>query len=471
MKRSIKPQYNFIKCFGFVLLIVFISLGAIGGCSKGGGDNNNAQALTENDFAEDSSLSARPDGGVIVHFLEPPGGGQTAENDTGGVGDDVIPLRYNQTTEHTMCWEDDDEAAAHFMTLVDSEGQEVLSVEANGDCVTKIIERGSYEMHLHHDGLSGDTHPVFIQPINESSEAKNTSGDHDIFKTAQRLIEGTLQSFGITTEARAQTVAQNIGTLINTRSCVNCNLEKAKLFMVDLTGADLTGANLNMANMNASTLTNSILTGTTLTDATLIGSILMGADLSTADLTGASLLGADLIEADLTGSDLTGTNLSNAQMTAANLNMTNLTNANLMQVNMTDATLASADLTKAKLNTATLSTADIQGAKLFEADLTGANIMGVNLNASTLTNANLTDANLTDTTLIGSVLMGANLRGADLTRANLLGADLIDVNLADVTLSSTIFDNARWCDGSCTCGAGSTDLCAGCAAIAVCTGS
>lgn len=461
MKSLIKFRGNCIKCFGFALLFGFISLGAIGGCSNSGGDNNNAQALTENDFAEDSSLSARADRGVVVHFLEPPGGGQTDQGDTGGVGDDVIPLRYNQTFEHTICWEDDDEAAAHFMTLVDSEGQEVLSVEANGDCVTEIIERGSYEMHLHHDGLSEDTHPIFIQPLNGGPEAKNTSGEYGIYKTAKRIIEETLQSFGITTEARAQTVQQNIETLLKTRSCVNCNLEKAKLFMVDLTGADLTGANLSMANMNASTLTNSILTGTTMTDSTLIGSILMGADLSTADLTGASLLGADLIGADLTKSDLTGADLSNAYMTDAILS---------------GATLTGTDLTKAKLNTATLSIANLQRAKLFEADLTGANLTGanitqVNLNASTLTDANLTDADLTDTTLIASVLMGANLMGADLTGANLLGADLIDVNLTDVTLGSTTFDNARWCDGSCTCGANSIDACVGCASIDICTGS
>jgi Pentapeptide repeats (8 copies) len=369
-----------MKCAGFVLLLGVISLGAIGGCNNNNGEQGGTRALTENDFSEDTSISARADRGVVVKFLEPPGGDQP-ESDTGEVGIDLIPYRYNQTFEHTICWEDDDPGAAHFMTLVDSSGEEVLMLGVNGDCVTEIIEEGNYEMRLHHDGASGDTHPIFIQPLLGDQEARNNSTEPGIIKTVKRIFEESLHGIGISTDARAQTVQQNIQTLLKTGSCNNCNLEKAnlkgaKLFEADLTEANLMQANLSMANLNATTLTNSNLTG------------------------------ANLFEADLTGADLTGANL-------------------------------------------------------FEADL----------NATTLINLNLTDANLTGATLIAANLMQANLSMANLTNASLLGAELIGANLIDVTLSSTTFDSARWCDGSCTCGASSIDTCVGCPSIDTCTGS
>src|SRR3546814_16713266 len=55
------------------------------------------------------------------------------ENDTGETGDDLIPLRYANTLEHTFCWEDDDGNAGHFMELHDSEGSEILRLDVNGE--------------------------------------------------------------------------------------------------------------------------------------------------------------------------------------------------------------------------------------------------------------------------------------------------------------------------------------------------
>ena len=46
--------------------------------------------------------------------------------------------------EHTFCWEDENIDAMHFMLLLDSQGEEVLRVDVNGDCVTDTIEPGDY---------------------------------------------------------------------------------------------------------------------------------------------------------------------------------------------------------------------------------------------------------------------------------------------------------------------------------------
>jgi len=83
-----KSQNYLMKCLGFVLLFGFILLGAIGGCNNNGGGQNSTRALTENDFANDTTLRANPEIHTIVMFLEHPNSEDT-ENDTGEVGNDV----------------------------------------------------------------------------------------------------------------------------------------------------------------------------------------------------------------------------------------------------------------------------------------------------------------------------------------------------------------------------------------------
>ncbi len=127
-----KSQDYLMKCL-FVLLFGFISLGAIGGCNNnggGGGASQDAQALTENDFANDPNLSANPKKGVVVVFLEPTKASEE-DNLTGELGFDVIPHKYTRTLNHTICWEDDNVDSKHFMILLNSDGEEVLRVEAN----------------------------------------------------------------------------------------------------------------------------------------------------------------------------------------------------------------------------------------------------------------------------------------------------------------------------------------------------
>lgn len=131
MNGLLKSQYHLKKCLLFVLLLGLISLGVIGGCSDNDGGQN-TQALTENDFADDPTLRDDPERGIVIDFLEPPGS-DTPENDTGEVGIDEIPVSYRQTLEQTICWEDEDEEAMHFMELLDSEGVEILKVDVNGE--------------------------------------------------------------------------------------------------------------------------------------------------------------------------------------------------------------------------------------------------------------------------------------------------------------------------------------------------
>jgi len=61
MSRLLKSRDYLMKLLGLVLLLGFISFGAIGGCHNDGDQVSQViQALTENDFSKDPGLSADP---------------------------------------------------------------------------------------------------------------------------------------------------------------------------------------------------------------------------------------------------------------------------------------------------------------------------------------------------------------------------------------------------------------------------
>ena len=57
------------------------------------------------------------------------------------------------------------------MELVDSEGNEILKIDVNGECVTEVIEAGDYVMIINHDGRKEKTRPVFIIPGRSGEQA------------------------------------------------------------------------------------------------------------------------------------------------------------------------------------------------------------------------------------------------------------------------------------------------------------
>jgi hypothetical protein len=303
----------------FISLIALLLLASISfiGCNDdgGGGSSQGTQALTENDFANDPSLRADAEKGVIVDFLEPPDA-DTPENDTGEVGNDLIPLRYDRTVEDTFCWEDDNSEAMHYMVLLDSEGNEALRVDVNGDCVTEVIEAGDYVMTLYHDESKGRRWPIFIIILDQKQQAMKADGLFNGFKVVTAKILKGIQNT-ISKDARAQTVQQNINTLLSTNRCPSCNLSGANLFGANLTGALLFLANLSNANLTGALLQSSDLGNANLSDAILFSARLDGAfldatNLRRANLRFANLSNANLDFADLRGADLLSTNFSGA---------------------------------------------------------------------------------------------------------------------------------------------------------------
>lgn len=398
----------------FSLLAVIIILTAATGCDSGNGGDS--VAFTEIEFADDSVPWADIEEDLLIVFLEPAGSDST-QDDTGSVGIDEIPVRYKKTQTRTFCWEDDDADAMHFMELRDSDGSLILTIEANGDCVTEVIEKGDYVMTLHNDGSSGETLPVFIIPHpDKNRQARETDG---LFNGLKAVIARTLKGIQntISKEAIAQNVQESIDTLLKTRSCVQCNLRDANLYGKNLKGVNLTGANLNFANLSFVGLDGANLTDANLSSANLQHSYLNEANLNRADLSYADLRNAHFPDAVLTDADLGGARSQDADFDGADL-----TRANLSGVKLNDATLRGADLSKAILH--------------------GSTLRGANLS-----DANLTDADMAEVDLTGAILTGAILTGAD-------------------------FHLAVWCDGGCTCTFfNSVGTCGGCQpAEEVCTG-
>lgn len=330
MRASALMKEYMAKSILFTIVLSFLSLGLIGGCGDGGGGND-SQALTENDFAEDSSLRAELDEGVVVTFLESPMSEQT-ENDTGEIGVDEVPVIYKETTEQTFCWEDDNAQAMHFMELRDLEGNLILTAEANGDCVTQVIEAGEYVINIFHDESAGDPLPIFLIPNPEESEqARETEGLIDRLKLAASNILKRIEET-VTRDARAQTVIQNTQTLFRTNSCVECNLDRARLrnatlidvnlsganlHLAELGGANLSGANLSSANMSATLAREAVFIGADMRGAIMFLTFLIDADLSGVDLSGANLNQTILREADLSGAILNQAIVRNAEFSSA----------------------------------------------------------------------------------------------------------------------------------------------------------
>lgn len=357
MRKSIPLHNHFIKSLGFILLFAFISFGTIGGCSNDNGGGNGDQALTENDFAEDTNLRANPAAGVIVMFLEHPDS-ETPPNDTAEVGRDTIPVRYDKAFEHSFCWEDDVDDASHFMALEDEQGTEILRVDANDQCASAIIQPGNYFMHLHHDGKMELSHPIFLIP-QENEELTSTNDQTmagQFFAKVSNMLESNLLErldLGFTQSTNAQGVADNIETLLRTRACSGCNLTAANLSNASLNGVRLDEAYLTLAFFNGSDLSciDPNIGGTNCTrfdnavaaaadfgcvdpndEATCVD--LSNAVFSETDLKNADFNGATLISTFFNGSNMTGANLEGAWLKSASFGFANLTDANLIGVGL-----------------------------------------------------------------------------------------------------------------------------------------
>jgi len=149
----------------------------------------------------------------------------------------------------------------------------------------------------------------------------------------------------------------SIEGLLNSKTCVKCQL--------NLVGLSC----LNLSQINFS------------------GSVLKRMDFYQADLSKANFSGSQLSESVLTAS-----NLNHANMSYIKIAKSVLSNATLKNANLSHALLANVDLQRANLTNANFSHSTLRNVSLSNADLRGANFTG-----AILENVDLTGAKVTNT--------------------------------------------------------------------------
>lgn len=224
------------KAVGIFLCIFLISPILIS-CDSDSNNSSDAKTVfTENDFLEDFNLEADARVDTCVTFLEPPDDAGTIDESSrvsdGVNGTDVMRIAIDWASNLRICWIDDNEFAEHDVKLVDLQGNEILFHIANEECVTEMVEEGSYDLIFTHDGITDNTHSIYVRPV-----AEGNSGN------------GNLINLLITTDACEECfLAQG--------DFENADLSKNNLHSADLSGAILTKTNLYQAIIDNADLKN-----------------------------------------------------------------------------------------------------------------------------------------------------------------------------------------------------------------------
>jgi uncharacterized protein YjbI with pentapeptide repeats len=256
---------------------------ALVGCGGSSNPNTAAQSasVAHKAAVHEHELSANPDVRALPYqtvILELEHSASTPhELDTGYAGVDIIPYEFPRTETYQFCMNDDN-GEAHYMTLVDSNGAEVLRVTADAGCVTQTITAGHYEKRFYHSGAGtadSQRNIIFITPRFASTRAASASA------------------------REASASSADVSITMSSGSCIGC---------------DLSGSTMDNIDMSGFTLKESDFHGASLNNVTMLGAHLEGADFSAA-----SMQGADLSGAWVNGTNFTSTDLRDAVFTLARM--------------------------------------------------------------------------------------------------------------------------------------------------------
>ena len=224
------------------------------GCDDNNNSSNEPRAHVEMDFVADPELKADPDEKVIFANLESEQA-EPSENETGELGFDVIPFNYTRAVNQTFCWEDPSQDSEHSMTLFDSEGAELVTIQANGPCESVVIQPGAHEMHLFHDNSDSTILPIFIHPNVLDGEVASGGFINKVLRYLS-LLDTSTNSMAQNPTPTPEELA-NVTKFVNTGGCQGCDLRNTLItygggdcatnpdaLTLDLEGADLTGASV-----------------------------------------------------------------------------------------------------------------------------------------------------------------------------------------------------------------------------------
>ena len=424
-----------ITALALIFPLVFISCADNADNDNNNNTNQQPHAYTEHDFASDPNLAAHPDRKVVIVHLEPETADESS-NLTGEIGFDVIPFNYTDATKQTFCWEGPIVDSAHVMKLLDSEGQELLSLGSDEGCATVILAPGRHEMHLIHDNRSDRTFMMFIKPnILEDKSYAQSPGP-------------------------SPTELANLKKLISTSECVGCDLRYTTIpifsadetcprnptdaYAIDLSYADLTGATLpggaewcygsfEQTNLNEATIYNMEFFNDHFASADLSNSTSTSVYYHAVDFSGASFANAKVNDSDFFQAVLSPDEFQNNRPT-------DFTGATVDNTNFREVEgFKTVAFWNTKLTNCDLTGLDLSETFLFDTtDLTGSNLTATTISNVVMSNVTFDEVNFEQADLSGFACRQCTFKGA-----NFKGADVQDINI-DAT-------DAIWTDGTCVC--------------------
>ena len=226
---------------------------------------------------------------------------------------------------------------------------------------TRAIEQlGSDKLQIRLGGIYG------LERI-----ARDSKQDHwPVVEILTAFVRANSRTQSITETPTSREPPTDIQAVLTVLSRRKIEFEKESDERIDLRGANLQGANLIECHLDRAILWEIDLTEANLRDVHLESAGLSKACLDSAALTLAHLERATLGEANLESAVCSGAHMENAQFGLANLRSAKLYDANLSGANLFGADLTEASLLNANLSGAILKDAKLNSANLKNADLT-----------------------------------------------------------------------------------------------------
>ena len=190
------------------------------------------------------------------------------------------------------------------------------------------------------------------------------------------------------------TRSEMLASLLENKSCQECDLRKVKLQGVDLEGADLRGANLAGAQINQVNFKNALF--------------------DKANLSGAIVQDSDFNNASLEEADCSATSFFKINLKGARLNKAIFSQATLKNIDLTEVTGQQVDF----------SGVEVFAAKFHHADLSGSIFTDARVKESDFTSAKMRNMDLTDAVFFKSNFQGIDAQGTDLENIFLLSSNM-----------------------------------------------
>jgi uncharacterized protein YjbI with pentapeptide repeats len=381
----------------FFLLLVTASFTIFSGC--GDSVTNSAvttalrQAMVERQFVLSSSLKAEA-GAVIVVDLEDLNSPAGAD-DTGPIGEDIIPYNYTSTAEHRF--EIADSSNFKIKMVSDSSGATLFELNPASSTVV-TIPAGNYKLHLisleNYSVSDSASNVVFIQPNTETAFTSSLSGGYN---------------------------PDDLNTLLNTRKCVKCNLDNANFDQMNLSGVTIGLSSLQYAGFNYTNLQN----------ATIVGNVIRS-NFYAADLRNANMQLNVFYESLMNSCLLDNTNFHRSILflTIDYSNPLGYSNTNFSGCDLSGTVLKNVHLDDANFDSCRVQSAGhftILNSALWNKGFTNSTLTGSNFSGVVFGNFKFENCNLSN-----SSFTSAEFRSVSFCRSNFTNARQVNSTVYDV---------------------------------------